>query len=73
MDVTNRSDQITVDKNRSFTENGEWEIIRTRVSRYSRVYPNITFPGLTFTLHLRRRVLFYAYNIISPCAMLSVS
>ncbi len=74
VDVTNRSDKITIDKD-SFTENGEWQIVSTAVERHVNKYPccpNTTFPDLTFYLHLRRRTLYYQYNIIIPCVMLSV-
>ena len=29
------------------------------------------FPDVTFTLKIRRRILFYLYNVIFPCLMLS--
>lgn len=29
------------------------------------------FPDVTFTIHLRRRTLYYTHNIIVPCVMLS--
>jgi hypothetical protein len=45
-----------------------------RYKRRSSVGKNITeYPALSFALHLRRRALFYMYNIIIPCVMLSVS
>lgn len=59
----------------SFTENGEWAIIASTVRRYLRRpfsgYDR-AYPALTFALHLRRRALFFLYNIIFPCVMLSV-
>ena len=29
------------------------------------------YPDVTFTLHIRRRTLYYTYNVIIPCVMLS--
>lgn len=71
MDVTNRSETIRLD---SYTDNGEWRIVQTAVRRQVNFYScceNVPFPELRFTIHLRRRTLFYLYNIIIPCLMLS--
>ncbi|EPB66734.1 hypothetical protein ANCCEY_14174, partial [Ancylostoma ceylanicum] len=65
----------------SFTENGEWEIVDNRTFRYQHhsgrtesVLLNTFFLYATvvFELHLRRRTLFFMYNIIAPCVMLSI-
>ena len=29
------------------------------------------YPDVTFTLHIRRRTLYYTYNVIIPCVMLT--
>jgi Neurotransmitter-gated ion-channel transmembrane region len=29
------------------------------------------FPDVTFTLHIRRRTLYYLYNVIFPCVLMS--
>nr|AKR16141.1 nicotinic acetylcholine receptor non-alpha subunit 27 [Parascaris equorum] len=55
----------------SFTENGEWEIVANRTRKLLRGRHTI-FPTIVFELHLRRRMLYFLYNIIAPCVMLSV-
>ncbi|VDN05206.1 unnamed protein product [Thelazia callipaeda] len=55
----------------SFMENGEWEIVANRTRKVLRGRQTI-FPTIVFELHLRRRVLFFIYNVIVPCVMLSV-
>lgn len=55
----------------SFSENGEWEIVANRTRKVLRGRNSI-YPTIIFELHLRRRVLYFVYNIIVPCIMLSV-
>uniref|UniRef100_A0A7I4YBE0 Nicotinic acetylcholine receptor non-alpha subunit 27 n=1 Tax=Haemonchus contortus TaxID=6289 RepID=A0A7I4YBE0_HAECO len=56
----------------SFTENGEWEIVENRTFRYQQHSGNTKFATVVFELHLRRRTLFFMYNIVAPCVMLSI-
>uniref|UniRef100_A0AC34GSI7 Uncharacterized protein n=1 Tax=Panagrolaimus sp. ES5 TaxID=591445 RepID=A0AC34GSI7_9BILA len=55
----------------SFSENGEWEIVANRTRKLLRGRNSI-YPTIIFELHLRRRVLYFVFNIIVPCIMLSV-
>ncbi|MFH4978614.1 hypothetical protein AB6A40_005323 [Gnathostoma spinigerum] len=55
----------------SFTENGEWEIVANRTRKIFRGR-HAVFPTIIFELHLRRRMLYFLYNIIAPCVMLSI-
>jgi len=55
----------------SFTENGEWEIVANRTRKLLRGRNSI-YPTIIFELHLRRRMLYFLYNIIVPCIMLSI-
>uniref|UniRef100_A0A914BW61 Uncharacterized protein n=1 Tax=Acrobeloides nanus TaxID=290746 RepID=A0A914BW61_9BILA len=55
----------------SFTENGEWQIVANRTRKIVRGR-NSVYPTILFELHLRRRVLYFIYNIIAPCVMLSI-
>ncbi|VBB28038.1 unnamed protein product [Acanthocheilonema viteae] len=55
----------------SFIENGEWEIVANRTRKILRGRQT-TFSTIVFELHLRRRVLYFIYNIIAPCFMLSM-
>ncbi|KAE9550062.1 hypothetical protein FO519_006726 [Halicephalobus sp. NKZ332] len=55
----------------SYTENGEWEIVANRTKRLIRGRNSI-YPTIVFEIHLRRRMLYFLYNIIVPCIMLSI-
>uniref|UniRef100_A0AC34RNY7 Uncharacterized protein n=1 Tax=Panagrolaimus sp. JU765 TaxID=591449 RepID=A0AC34RNY7_9BILA len=55
----------------SYTENGEWEIVANRTKKLFRGRTSI-YPTVVFELHLRRRMLYFLYNIIVPCIMLSI-
>lgn len=57
----------------SFVSNGEWELIQVRAIRNQITYPCCPepFPDVTFYIHIRRRTLYYTYNVIIPCVMLS--
>lgn len=65
---------VNIDRNASYIENGEWQVVATVVERNLNRYPccPLPYPDVTFTLHLRRRTLYYSYNIIIPCTMLSI-
>ncbi|KAK3097242.1 hypothetical protein FSP39_007950 [Pinctada imbricata] len=71
VDVTNRS--LTVDLS-NYVDNGEWTLVDTKGVRNVKYYPCCPepFPDVTFYLHIRRRVLYYAFNVIIPCALLSL-
>ncbi|XP_071167041.1 acetylcholine receptor subunit alpha-type acr-16-like [Mytilus edulis] len=71
VDVTNRT--LDVDLS-NYVDNGEWTLIDTKAVRNVKVYPCCPepFPDVTFYLHLRRRVLYYAFNVIIPCVLLSL-
>ena len=54
---------------------GEWELRRITVERNVRFYPccpDEPFPDVIFYIHIRRRVLYYLFNIILPCVWLSI-
>ena len=71
VDVTNRT--VSVDLS-NFVDNGEWTLIETRQVRNVVYYACCVepFPDVTFYIHLRRRVLYYFFNVIIPCMLLSV-
>ncbi|XP_046373223.1 neuronal acetylcholine receptor subunit alpha-10-like isoform X2 [Haliotis rufescens] len=57
----------------NYVENGEWDLVSVEAIRnvvYYQCCPE-PFPDVTFTIHLRRRTLYYTYNVITPCIMLS--
>ena len=57
----------------NFVSNGEWELIHVEAIRNVITYPCCIepFPDVTFVIHIRRRTLYYMYNVIIPCVMLS--
>lgn len=71
VDVTNRT--LDVDLS-NYVDNGEWTLIDTKAVRNVKIYTCCPepFPDVTFYLHLRRRVLYYAFNVIIPCVLLSM-
>ncbi|KAK0051337.1 nicotinic acetylcholine receptor subunit type D [Biomphalaria pfeifferi] len=70
VDVDNRS--VPVDLS-NYVSNGEWHLISVTAQRNVVFYPCCPepFPDVTFTIHLRRRTLYYTHNVIIPCVMLS--
>ncbi|XP_025078465.1 acetylcholine receptor subunit alpha-type acr-16-like [Pomacea canaliculata] len=57
----------------SFIRNGEWELIGVPVKRNVLKYdccPEV-YIDVTFTIHIRRRTLYYGFNIILPCVLIS--
>ncbi|XP_037079403.1 acetylcholine receptor subunit alpha-L1-like [Pollicipes pollicipes] len=71
VDVTNRTEQVDLT---NYIPNGEWELLEARINRnvvYYSCCPE-PFPDVTITLIIRRKTLFYMYNIVLPCMMMSV-
>uniref|UniRef100_A0A183BJD1 Neur_chan_LBD domain-containing protein n=1 Tax=Globodera pallida TaxID=36090 RepID=A0A183BJD1_GLOPA len=55
-----------------YLPNGEWALPMTTVARTEKFYdccPNEPYPDLTFYLHMRRRTLYYGFNLIMPCLL----
>ncbi|GAV00794.1 hypothetical protein RvY_11594-2 [Ramazzottius varieornatus] len=57
----------------SFMSNGEWELIGAPARRNVITYACCPEPyvDVTFTIIIRRRVLFYVFNLMLPCALIS--
>ena len=71
VDVTNRSGNVDLS---NFVDNGEWELVDARSIRtvfYYTCCPE-PFPDVRFYLHIRRRTIYYTFNIIIPCVILSL-
>lgn len=70
VDMTNRSTEVDLS---NYVENGEWEVIEVRIERNVVYYAccKEPFPDVTFLIHIRRRLLYYMYNVIFPCVMMS--
>ncbi|KAI1722194.1 neurotransmitter-gated ion-channel ligand binding domain-containing protein [Ditylenchus destructor] len=71
VDVTNRS--INIDLS-NYVESGEFELVsvhqKRRVVKYTCCEE--PYPDLTFYIHIRRKTLYYLYNIVFPCLMMSI-
>ncbi|OZC07216.1 hypothetical protein X798_05794 [Onchocerca flexuosa] len=54
-----------------FIENGEWIVIKTWEQRNEKFYECCPepYPDVRFFIHLKRRTLYYAFNLIMPCMM----
>jgi nicotinic acetylcholine receptor len=58
----------------NYVANGEWDLIEAHLTRnvvyYSCCFE--PFPDVTITVVIRRKILYYMYNVILPCMMMSV-
>uniref|UniRef100_A0A8R1Y907 Uncharacterized protein n=1 Tax=Onchocerca volvulus TaxID=6282 RepID=A0A8R1Y907_ONCVO len=71
VDITNRS--VNVDLS-NYVESGEFDLVKVfqkrRVLKYTCCLE--TYPDVTFYIHIRRKTLYYLYNVVFPCLMMSV-
>jgi len=56
-----------------YVANGEWDLIGVPGKRQSITYECCPEPyvDITFTIHIRRRTLYYFFNLIVPCVLIS--
>ncbi|WKY07121.1 hypothetical protein Q1695_006938 [Nippostrongylus brasiliensis] len=57
-----------------YISNGEWELIKTSAKRNIQHYECCVEPyyDVVFTFVIRRRVLYYAFNLILPCILITM-
>ncbi|GAB6031191.1 Acetylcholine Receptor [Chamberlinius hualienensis] len=57
----------------TFITNGEWDLIGVPAVRNTIYYACCPEPyiDITFTIHIRRRTLYYGFNLIIPCVLIS--
>ncbi|KAI1283113.1 Neuronal acetylcholine receptor subunit alpha-7 [Halotydeus destructor] len=57
----------------SYITNGEWQLLEVPGVRNSLSYTCCPEPyiDITYTIHLRRRTLYYGFNLIIPCMVIS--
>ncbi|WKX88903.1 hypothetical protein Q1695_008496 [Nippostrongylus brasiliensis] len=71
VDVTNRSENIDLT---NYVPSGEFDLVKVyqkrRVVKYT-CCPE-PYPDITFFIYIRRKTLYYLYNIVFPCLMMSV-
>ena len=71
VDVINRSANVDLG---NYIYSGEWELIHIEVIRNEVFYAccDEPYPDVTFYVYMRRRTLYYLFNIIFPCLWLTV-
>ncbi|XGW21367.1 hypothetical protein V3C99_004376 [Haemonchus contortus] len=71
VDITNRSENIDLT---NYVPSGEFDLVKVyqkrRVVKYT-CCPE-PYPDITFFIYIRRKTLYYLYNIVFPCLMMSV-
>lgn len=57
----------------SYIPNGEWDLIAVPGVRNVRTYACCpeSYVDITYTIHIRRRTLYYGFNLIIPCVLIS--
>ena len=57
----------------NFITNGEWDLIGVPIKRTVQYYTCCPEPyvDITFTIHIRRRTLYYFFNLIVPSVLIS--
>ncbi|XP_071087003.1 neuronal acetylcholine receptor subunit non-alpha-2-like [Haliotis cracherodii] len=58
----------------AYVENGEWEILSTKVEGDRFSYnnsPEMIYPEVAVTIQIRRKSTYYFINILTPCLMMS--
>ncbi|CAF1492886.1 unnamed protein product [Adineta steineri] len=68
--LTNRSENVDMI---NYVDNGEWKLLTSWSVLSTLRYPccDEAYYDLKFYFHIRRRTLYYTYNVIIPCIMLS--
>ncbi|XP_076347952.1 neuronal acetylcholine receptor subunit alpha-10-like [Tachypleus tridentatus] len=71
VDVTNRTSEVDLS---NYVSNGEWELLEARIVRNVVYYSCCVepFPDVTITIVIRRKTLYYMYNVVMPCMMMSI-
>ncbi|KAK8783525.1 hypothetical protein V5799_010110 [Amblyomma americanum] len=72
VDIQNRTSEVDLV---NYMPNGEWELLEARMVRNEVFYPccpEQPFPDITVSLRIRRKTLYYMYNVVLPCIMMSV-
>lgn len=70
VDILNRTSEVDLS---NYVENGEWHLLEAQIVRnvvYYSCCPE-PFPDVTITFKIRRKVLYYIYNVVVPCLMMS--
>lgn len=70
LDLAPKSDTADLQK---YTSNGQWTLVSVNATRNVVKYSCCKYPyvDITFSVHIRRRPLFYVHNLILPCILLA--
>ncbi|ESP05440.1 hypothetical protein LOTGIDRAFT_52159, partial [Lottia gigantea] len=70
VDMTNRTSEVDLT---NYVNNGEWQLLNVKIERNVVYYAccKEPFPDVTFTITIKRRTLYYMYNVVFPCVMMS--
>lgn len=68
--MINRTTEVDLS---NYVESGEWQLISIEIERNVVYYGccEEPYPDVTFRIHIRRRTLYYLYNVVFPCIMMS--
>lgn len=71
LNLTQTRDSADLSK---YTVSGEWELLDAPLNRHEVEYNCCPHPfiDITYTIHVKRRILFYLMNLIVPCIVLAV-
>ncbi|BFY98789.1 hypothetical protein BsWGS_01830 [Bradybaena similaris] len=71
VNITNRSSNVDL---ANYVFSGEWELIDVRIRRTEVTYACCIepYPDVRFTIVIRRKTLYYLFNIIFPCLWLTI-
>ncbi|XP_053210703.1 neuronal acetylcholine receptor subunit alpha-9-II-like isoform X2 [Panonychus citri] len=71
VDLCNRTAQVDLE---NYVHNGEWDLLEAKLNRNVIQFPCCIepFPDIKILLTIRRKTLYYMYNIVLPCMMMSI-
>ncbi|XP_033627794.1 neuronal acetylcholine receptor subunit beta-3-like [Asterias rubens] len=55
-----------------YSDIGVWELLKVTITAKDSTIGGLSFPELSYSIHLRRRPLFYLLEIVLPCVLLSL-
>lgn len=70
VDVVKEADEGDTKK---YVSSGEWDLIGLPAQRNEIIYACCPqpYPDVTYTIHIRRRTIYYYVNMIVPCALIT--
>lgn len=70
VDVVKEADEGDTKK---YVSSGEWDLIGIPAQRNEIIYACCPqpYPDVTYTIHIRRRTIYYYINMIVPCALIT--